>query len=54
MIQLGCVQRASDDLNRAMMPTVSEYRNHHEWCIQNRTEQLSNQDTRHITAEYGG
>lgn len=42
MMQLGGVQRASDDLNRAMIRTVGEYRKHHEWRIQNRTEQLHN------------
>lgn len=40
MMQLGGVQRASDDLNRVMIRTVSEYRKHHEWRIQNQTEQL--------------
>lgn len=33
MMQLVGVQRASDDLNRAMIRTVSEYRKHHEWRI---------------------
>lgn len=50
MMQLGGVQRASDDLNRAMIRTVSEYRKHHEWRIQNRTQQLPDEDTRQLTA----
>ncbi len=45
-MQLGGVQRASDDLNRAMIRMVGEYRKHHEWRIQNRTEQLSSDDSR--------
>jgi len=51
MMQLGGVQRASDDLNRAMIRTVSEYRKHHEWRIQNRTQQLPGDDTKQLTAE---
>lgn len=51
MMQLGGVQRASDDLNRAMIRTVNEYRKHHEWRIQNRTEQLPNQDSKQLTSE---
>jgi len=51
MMQLGGVQRASDDLNRAMIRTVNEYRKHHEWRIQNRTQQLPDDDTRQLTAE---
>lgn len=51
MIQLGEVQRASDDLNRAMIRTVGEYRKHHEWRIQNRTQQLPDGDTKQLTAE---
>lgn len=50
MMQLGGVQRASDDLNRAMIRTVAEYRKHHEWRIQNRTEQLSNDDSKGLPA----
>ncbi len=51
MMQLGGVQRASDDLNRAMIRTVSEYRKHHEWRIQNRTEQLPTHDSKALSAE---
>lgn len=51
MMQLGGVQRASDDLNRAMIRTVGEYRKHHEWRIQNRTQQLPDDDTKQLTAE---
>ncbi len=51
MMQLGGVQRASDDLNRAMIRTVAEYRKHHEWRIQNRTEQLSGDDSKRLPAE---
>ena len=51
MMQLGGVQRASDDLNRAMIRTVNEYRKHHEWRIQNRTQQLPDDDTKQLTAE---
>lgn len=51
MMQLGGVQRASDDLNRAMIRTVNEYRKHHEWRIQNRTQQLPDGDSRQLTAE---
>jgi len=51
MMQLGGVQRASDDLNRAMIRTVNEYRKHHEWRIQNRTEQLPDEDAERLTAE---
>jgi len=51
MMQLGGVQRASDDLNRAMIRTVGEYRKHHEWRIQNRTEQLPNDDSEGLAAE---
>ena len=50
MMQLGGVQRASDDLNRAMIRTVAEYRKHHEWRIQNRTEQLSDDDSKRLPA----
>ncbi|QWE10893.1 hypothetical protein [Polynucleobacter sp. es-EL-1] len=50
MMQLGGVQRASDDLNRAMIRTVNEYRKHHEWRIQNRTEQLPDGDAKQLTA----
>jgi hypothetical protein len=51
MMQLGGVQRASDDLNRAMIRTVGEYRKHHEWRIQNRTEQLPTHDSKALPAE---
>ena len=51
MMQIGGVQRASDDLNRAMIRTVNEYRKHHEWRIQNRTEQLPDQDSKQLTSE---
>ena len=51
MIQLGGVQRASDDLNRAMIRTVNEYRKHHEWRIQNQTQQLPNDDSEALAAE---
>jgi hypothetical protein len=51
MMQLGGVQRASDDLNRAMIRTVGEYRKHHEWRIQNRTEQLPNGDAERLTSD---
>ena len=51
MMQLGGAQRASDDLNRAMIRTVNEYRKHHEWRIQNRTEQLPNDDSEALAAE---
>ncbi len=51
MMQLGGVQRASDDLNRAMIRTVNEYRKHHEWRIQNRTQQLPDEDAKQLTAE---
>jgi hypothetical protein len=51
MMQLGGVQRASDDLNRAMVRTVSEYRKHHEWRIQNRTQQLPDEDAKQLAAE---
>lgn len=51
MMQIGGVQRASDDLNRAMIRTVNEYRKHHEWRIQNRTEQLPNQDAKQLTSK---
>lgn len=50
MIQLGGVQRASDDLNRAMTRTAAEYRKHNEWRIQNRTEQLSSDDSKGLPA----
>lgn len=50
MMQLGGVQRASDDLNRAMIRTVNEYRKHHEWRIQNRTQQLPDEDAKQLTA----
>ena len=51
MMQIGGVQRASDDLNRAMIRTVNEYRKHHEWRLQNRTEQLPDEDAKQLTAE---
>lgn len=51
MMQLGGVQRASDDLNRAMIRTVGEYRKHHEWRLQNRTEQLPNEGAKELTAD---
>lgn len=51
MMQLGGVQRASDDLNRAMIRTVNEYRKHHEWRIQNRTEQVLSDDPKGLPAE---
>ena len=51
IMQLGGVQRASDDLNRAMIRTVGEYRKHHEWRIQNRTQQLPDEDSKQLTAE---
>jgi hypothetical protein len=51
MMQLGGVQRASDDLNRAMIRTVGEYRKHHEWRIQNRTQQLPNDDSEALAPE---
>jgi hypothetical protein len=51
MMQLGGVQRASDDLNRAMIRTVGEYRKHHEWRIQNRTEQVLSDDLKGLPAE---
>ncbi len=50
MMQLGGVQRASDDLNRAMIRTVAEYHKHHEWRIQNRTEQLPGDDSKGLPA----
>ena len=50
-MQLGGVQRASDDLNRAMIRMVDEYRKHHEWRIQNRTEQLPDAGTKQLTSE---
>lgn len=37
VMQQGGVQRAGDDLNRAMIRTMSEYRKHHEWRLTNRT-----------------
>ncbi len=51
MMKLGGVQRASDDLNRAMIRTVNEYRKHHEWRIQNRTEQLPDAETKQLTSD---
>lgn len=51
MMQLGGAQRASDDLNRAMNRTVNEYRKHHEWRIQNRTQQLPDEDAKQLTVE---
>lgn len=51
MMQLGGVQRASDDLNRSMIRTVNEYRKHHEWRIQNRTQQLPDEDAKQLTAD---
>lgn len=51
MMQLGGVQRASDDLNRAMIRTVGEYRKHHEWRIQNRTEQVLSDDPKGLPVE---
>lgn len=51
MMQLGGVHRASDDLNRAMIRTVGEYRKHHEWRLQNRTEQLPDGNTKQLTSE---
>jgi len=51
MMQLGGVQRASDDLNRAMIRTVNEYRKHHEWRIQNQIEQLPGQDSKQLPVE---
>jgi len=51
MMQLGGVQRASDDLNRTMIRTVGEYRKHHEWRILNRTQQLPDEDAKDLTAE---
>ena len=51
MMQLGGVQRANDDLNRAMIRAVGEYRKHHEWRIQNRTQQLPNDDSKALAAE---
>ncbi len=51
MMQLGGVQRSSDDLNRAMIRTVGEYRKHHEWRLQNRTQQLPNDDSEAIATE---
>lgn len=51
MMQLGGVQRASDDLNRAMIRTVGEYRKHHEWRLQNQTEQLPDRNSKQITSE---
>jgi hypothetical protein len=51
MMQLGGVQRASDELNRAMIRTVNEYRKHHEWRLQNRTEQLPEESAKQLTSE---
>lgn len=51
MMQLGGVQRASDDLNRAMIRTVSEYRKHYEWRIQNRTQELPDESAKQLTSK---
>lgn len=51
MMQLGGVQRASDDLNRAMIRAVNEYRKHHEWRIQNQTQHLPDDHAKQLAAE---
>ena len=51
MMLLGGVQRASDGINRAMIRTVNECRKHHEWRLQNRTEQLPEESAKQLTSE---
>jgi hypothetical protein len=36
MMQSGSVLRANDDLSRSIMRTLSEFRKHHGWRINNR------------------
>lgn len=51
MMQLGGVQRTSDDLNRAIIRTVNEYRKHNEWRIQNRTQELPDESAKQLTSK---
>lgn len=37
VMKQGSAQRAGDDLHRAMIRTISEYRKHHEWRLKNHT-----------------
>ncbi|WP_353427872.1 hypothetical protein NHB34_01815 [Polynucleobacter sp. MWH-UH19D] len=53
MMQLGGVQRASDELNRAMIRAIDKCRKHHEWGLQNWTEQLPSDDAKQLTSEWG-